>query len=237
MSINRNIILRGETMSKLFFLFGILICYLLFFSCTEPTKDDDTIETKWITVFFDDFNRTNTINGDLGSNWIIKNTNASVMQIFNCEVIAEQDSINESRNEPCPCAVYFQDVNYNNMRVSIRARTDAVTIRPTFLLVANGDTNLNNGYTIGYTGDLKIMESPCISTYDSYELSPNTTYIIEIVTDSTGFEATMIDSTTGITIIGGHIWERSENKKVGFIAGGITPSAIYVDDFKIEIPE
>lgn len=213
----------------------VLLYCLLGYSCSkEENNPIEPQDPEWETVFFDDFNRENTANGDLGSNWKVFNaTNGSIMQITNNEVRAEQDSAEES----CPYAVYFQDVNYSFMRVSVKARTGSSVESPTILLIARADTNLSNGYTIGSDGGWISMEGPNVSYISLDKLSANTTYVLEIVTDSTGFEATMKDSTTGYTLSGGGISGSLVSGIVGFMAGERSPNVMYVDEFKIEILE
>jgi len=219
--------------------FGTVITFVaLFSSCT---KDENILTqppaAKWKTIFFDDFNRANTVNEDLGSNWTVFNaTGGSIMQIINNEVHAvEVRALYEP--EKCPYALYTQDLNYTCMRISVKMRTDSIANAITILFVT-ADTLLSEGYFMGYDGSLFMHGNGVISYTWLGDLSANTTYMLEIITDSTGgFGATMIDSATGYRIIYGGVDGSLVSGIVGFMAGARSPSAVYVDDFKIEIPE
>lgn len=212
----------------------VLLYCLLGYSCSkEENNPIEPQDPEWETVFFDDFNRENTANGDLGSNWKVFNaTNGSIMQITNNEVRAEQDSAEES----CPYAVYFQDVNYSFMRVSVKARTGPSVESPTIVLFARSDTSWESGYCVGYDSNF-FQGGPGVTYIDpTGRMVANTTYILEIITDTTGFEATMYDSAFGyfpVSSIGGSL----VSGKVGFMAGQRSPNVMYVDEFKIEILE
>jgi len=145
--------------------FGIVITFVALFSnCTK----DENITTpppiptpEWKTVFFDDFSRTNTINGDLGSNWwVFDTTNGSIMQITNNEVRSVQGT------GPCPYALYFQEVNNSTFRISVKVKTDSIT-DATIILFARVDSSLSDGYFVGYD-DFFFM---------SGALSPNAIYV------------------------------------------------------------
>ena len=186
---------------------------------------------KWRTVFFDDFNRENTANGDLGSNWKVFTPNGSIMQITNNEVHAEQGS------GTCPYALYFQDMNYSSMRrISVKARTGSNVESSTIVLFARADTSLSVGYFVGYNGRF-FQEGPNVTYINpTGRISANTTYILEIVTNGNGFEATMYDSALGYSP-GGSISGSLVSGKVGFMAGAHSPNVMYVKEFKIDILE
>ena len=73
-------------------IFIVLLCCLYQFMCSEdPTQSEDP-QAEWKTVFYDDFNRTDAIDGDLGSNWIACNTeNGHIMQIKNNEIYTQRE--------------------------------------------------------------------------------------------------------------------------------------------------
>jgi hypothetical protein len=212
-------------MPKSFSVCVVLICYWLVFSCSEPTKNDNsTPETKWKTVFFDDFNRTNTNNGNLGDNWNVSIEYDGLMQIINNEVYTEGYN---------PRAVYINDIDYTTMRITVKARTDT-NIYAGMELFVRTDSNMTEGYFVGKRGGLCFTENRNEGwlTGDHCELHPHTTYILQIVTDSTDFACTIEDS------VDFEDWEPIYHYgdlvsgKVGFSAHGVR-----IDDFRIEIPE
>lgn len=224
--------------------FGIVITFVaLFSSCT---KDEDIITPppiptpEWKTVFFDDFNRANTVNGDLGSNWgVINVTNRSTMQIINNEVRSVE-------GRWYPCALYFQELNSSTFRISVKMRTDSLGYAAIVLFARVDTSNLSEvnfieseGYFIGYYSGSFFISGPTIKYINPIgDLSANTTYILEIITDSTKFEATIINSSTGDIVERGTIGSDLISGLVGFMAGGSSLNdAVYVDDFKIEILE
>ncbi len=87
----------------------LLFCGLFFMSCSkEPTQSEEPVK-EWKTIFFDDFNRANTVNGDLGSNWIVcDTTNVSIMQIINNEVHAEREVPALYEPDICPMRYIFK---------------------------------------------------------------------------------------------------------------------------------
>lgn len=226
--------------SLIFKCLSIAITFLVLFS--SCTKDENAPTPppapKWKTIFFDDFNRANTDNGDLGSNWTVHNTSGgSIMQIINNEIYAVEVRVLGAPPK-CPFALNAQDLNYSNMRISVKMRTDSFTNSTLFVLFARADTNLSNGYFIGYDGHF-FQEKPNAVHYGYVgDLSANTTYLLEIITDNNGFEATIKDYYTGSQFGWGYILDEDLNAgKVGFKAGAFSPNAVYVEDFKIEILE
>ncbi len=232
-------------MNRILHLLMPLLCCLLVFSCTKDESNPTQSQiptTEWRTVFFDDFNRANTDNGDLGSDWTVYNaTNGSIMQITNNEVHAEREVPAFGAPEICPYALYFQDVNDSSMRVSVKVRTGSNVDSSIIVLLAKADTNLSDGYTIGNRsfGEFNMCRIKGGTKYIwTGRLSANTTYILEIVTDSTGFEAMIKDYATGYRLFGGHITDEGlVSGKIGFMAGAPFPNVMYVDEFKIETLE
>ena len=231
----------------------LLFCGLFFMSCSkEPTQSEEPV-TEWKTIFFDDFNRANTFNGDLGSNWIVCDTNGSIMQIINNRVRAEREVPALDKPDICPYALYIQDVNcraFGKMKISVKMRTDSGSNYPIFLLFAGADSSLNDEYGgflgydgegcfIGYNGSAFITQQPNFKNIYLYEISANTTYILEMTVDSKGHKFQINDFATGMLL---HFGGSQEDEflvsgKVGFMVGGRSPNAVFVDDFKIEIQE
>jgi len=235
--------------------FGIVITFVaLFSSCTK----DENIQTQpptteWKTVFFDDFNRENTANGDLGSNWIVcDTTNVSIMQIINNEVHAEREVPALYEPDICPYALYIQDVNcqsFGKTKISVKMRTDSGSNYPVFILFAGADSILNDEYSgflgydgegcfIGYDGEAFISYRPNVQNIYPYEISANTTYMLEMTVDSKEYKHKIYDFATGRLLdYGGTTDEVLVSGKVGFMVGARSPNAVFVDDFKIEIQE
>ena len=118
-------------------------------------------------------------------------------------------------------------------------KTDKDASGTTIVLFARADTILSDGYFIGHDGSSFFMEIPNGTEYMWIgNLSANTTYVLEIITDCTGFEATMKDSATDSRLLWGGLSDNDlVSGKVGFMVGAPSPNAVYVDDIRIEIPK
>lgn len=231
----------------------ILFCLLgLIIGCTEENIIAPSPTIEWETLFFDDFNRENTSNGDLGSNWIVYDTNVSIMQIINNEVRAEREIPASYKPDICPYALYFQDVNcqdFEKTKISVKMRTDSDSNSPVFILFVGADSILNNeysgflgydggGFFIGYNGESFIAYDPSAQNTYPYKISANTTYMLEMTVDSKEYNYKIYDFATGRLLdYGGTTDEVLISGKVGFMVGARSPNTVFVDDFKIEIQE
>ena len=227
----------GKKMYRLLQIIVILLCCILVNDCSEdksnPQEPEET-EIIWKTVFLDDFNRENTDYGDLGSNW----------KVYEHKVICIKNN--------CACAgggwdstalvLCTQDMDYSMLRVTVKVKTSsAITspTSPTAILYVGTDSSLSKGYYTGINGDfcsggIKNL----VMTGDHCQLWANSTYILEIIADSAGVYYGMRDSTdVSATSLGWAMSDQYYSGKVGFRLGEISPNEIFIDDFRIEIPE
>jgi hypothetical protein len=216
---------------------SILILFR-FFSCKESTEPDDQT-ANWKTVFYDDFSRESTDDGDIGNNWIVCKTEFDqIIQIKNNEVYAQREIPQIGASETCPYVLYIQEFDHSIMKISINARTDSNPNYPIFMLFAGADSLLDKGYIFGYEREAFHSYDPYGENIAPYEISLSATYTITLTIKNKGYLWEINDSASGVLLHwGGTDDEVLISGRIGFIAGAFSPNAVYIDDFRIEIPK
>ena len=218
----------------------LLVCGLFLSDCTKkPTDPDD----KWTEIFFDNFNRSNTDNGDIGDNWSVYNaTDSTTMRISNNEVRCEllKAPYYFQYNLMSSYALYNKEIDYTDVKITAKIITGNIDFPTVFILCARTDKNLDEGYFIGYGHTESFFEEivNCSSNSIPYQLPDSTTYLFELVLNGVSFEYSITDFETKSVIISGGGTTGCgvpEPQLVGFIAGAPFPNAVIIDDFKIEV--
>ena len=218
----------------------LLLCNLFLLDCSkEPTNP----VTKWNVIFFDNFNRSDTDNGDIGNDWSVYNaTDSTTMKITNNEIRCEllkapyyfQYALMTSY------ALYIEEIDYTFVRITAKIRTEKIVFPTIFILCARTDKNLNDGYFIGYDSNECFFEEIANGYKNSipYQLPDSSTYSFELILNDVSFEYSIKDFTTNILLFSGGGatgFGVPDSRMVGFIAGSPSPNAVLIDDFKIEV--
>jgi hypothetical protein len=211
--------------------------------CSEDPTESNKQAANWETIFYDNFNRSDTENGDIGPNWHVYNfTDSTVMKITDnqvrCELLRTPYFI--QYNLMTSYALYNKEINYADVKITAKISTGNIDYATVFILCAMTNKNLDEGYFIGYGSTESFFEEivNCYCNSIPYQLPDSTTYLFELVLNDINFEYSIkYMETNSVIVSGGGATGCSvpESRLVGFIAGAPFPKAVIIDDFKIEV--
>ena len=211
---------------------GILFIIISFTLLLAGCGGDSDDAASWITVFEDNFNRSDS---DLGSNYNLKIESGTTFQIESQEV----KYYNESSGTGGDCAFYTGFINNPNTRLSIRFTTGSdLNFDPIALNARSFDSSGITGYCLALIPSMLIIakdDGIFLNTQSLSSIATNTTYILEFIIE--GSSLTGYIKTTGGDIIAEISTSDSTSSSgyMGFSTEGSIGTTVYFDDFKIEI--
>ncbi|RKX80815.1 MAG: hypothetical protein DRP58_12695 [Spirochaetes bacterium] len=187
------------------------------------------------TIFEDDFNRDNSANNDLGSNWSVMQQPGDIMKIVSNEVDISTE---------WGCAAYKDPISSNATRTTVKIRTKAEDMAAAdFQLIIRAYIDVPAGYMARYEG-VSIGEGSenriCIYNYNNgtftelasvaYTLATDTEYIFDFIADNSNLTFKLRNSDYIIIKTITATDSSYSNGKVLISAS----NDFYFDDFKIE---
>lgn len=198
---------------------------------TNPSDNDPV----WQNLFNDNFNRSNTANGEIGDNWIVKSSSDTVIKILNQQIMLEF-----WYPANYPKAYYNNQINNKNISVSIKVMTPNYVATNIAGINLHCNTNFTQGYFLGFNDNLNqfgifkitgsTFNSICTITYQS---RTNYLYQIEVLYDYADLTVHLRDGNTYENLK--KVSSYDDTYSSGYIGfyGGSRNKSLYIDEFKI----